>query len=120
VVDRDEAARDKAVLGLRNTWGAEYEANINQLKSAIRSQPFAEDLLDARFPDCRAVFNDPQFSQWLLKLVKGANVHQPSNTQSLRAEALRIQSKTGTPEYTKDERMQARYRELVALFGGSP
>jgi hypothetical protein len=35
--------------------------------------------------------------------------------EDYRAERLAIQEKMGTREYIKDERMQARYRELIDL-----
>jgi hypothetical protein len=124
---RDIAQRDLATAGLRKTWGAEYDANINHLKSAIKGQPFADDLLDARFPDGSAVFNDARFSQWLLKLVKGTNMQRQepgyrpnpgsSNRNALMDEKESIEGKMGTREYTKNPRMQSRYRELLKLLG---
>jgi hypothetical protein len=71
IKSQDEAARDEAVASLRREWGDEYDANLDRLKAAIVAQPFGDDLLDARGPDGRALFNNPAFVGWLLNLMQG-------------------------------------------------
>lgn len=124
IVGQDEAHKDEAVASLRQAWGHEYESNIERLRTEVASQPFADDLLDARFPDGRAVFNDPRFVEWLLGKARGANMstqqrgqQRPANRDALENEMEQIRNKIGSQEYIKSPRMQNRYRELLRLTG---
>jgi hypothetical protein len=75
--DEQEAAGDKAackeaVASLRKTWGDDYETNIACLNASLAGQPFRDDFLSARFPDGKALFNDPAFARWLFDLTDTA------------------------------------------------
>lgn len=69
----DKAARDVAVASLRREWGEDYDTNIAWLHDAMAGRSFKEDLLSARFPDGRAIFNDPSFVAWLIELTEATD-----------------------------------------------
>lgn len=118
----DAAQREETIEALREEWGKEYKPNMNAVKSVLGMFPESvRDLLSGgRMADGRAMLNHPDVVRTFAQLAREIN---PASTvvpagsgdpmKSIDDEIAMIESKMGTPAYIKDEKMQARYRELV-------
>jgi hypothetical protein len=109
---------------LREEWATpgEYRRNENILQNYVGSLPEAvRDAFDkGTGPDGVPLGYNPEIRRWLVAraleenplatVVPGAGANQAS---AIADEIASIKSKMGTSAYTKDEKMQARYRELL-------
>ena len=126
-LERDNEQHVEAEEALRAEWGGEYRGNMNQIKNYLQTLPTMEDgtglgdlVADARLPDGSLLFNSPAAVKWLADVVgelNPAGFVAPSDgagqLESIAEEIASIEAKMGTKAYTKDEKMQARYRELL-------
>lgn len=113
---------------LRAEWGAEYRANQNAAKNLIQSMPETEDgtplweiVAGARLENGAMLGDSPDFLRWMVKMANDANpagfVAPGSGTNQAAAvddEIAEIEKvmREDNPRYIKDEKMQARLRQL--------
>ena len=110
---------------LRSEWGGEFRKNINLIQGLLDGQADEKlkgDFLRARMPDGTMLGNHPSFMRMALQL---ALINNPTGTvvpgaggdvdKGLREELGKIQDtmKNSRAAYNKDDKMQARYRELT-------
>ena len=114
---------------LRNSetgWGNDFQTNMNLINSLLESN-FGEEqraqLLNGRFQDGRGFFNDPMLLMGLANIARQINdvapliAQDPDKLKSLNDEIAEIEKVMATDRstYNKDDKMQARYRELLDL-----
>lgn len=123
--EKDSQTRDSAADALRSEWGPDFRRNINLINGLLDgagSQSVKDAVLDARLPDGTKFGNSPEVMKLLvgLALVQNpAGVVVPGGSGD---QAASIDSEIGKIEkvmrenraaYNKDEKLQARYRELL-------
>ena len=111
---------------LRQDWGADYRANIN-LIGGLLDKTFGEEtkeaLLNARAPDGTGLFNIPEFMDGLAGLARQIDPinaivppgGDPQQTLNDEIESLEKYMKEDRAAYMKDEKAQARLRELYDI-----
>lgn len=126
-----EAARREADVkfgqatedALRSEWGNEYRINKSIRDTYIDSLPqgIKDVFLNSRMPDGRPLGDHPDLSKWLVQeardkgysntIVPGTN---GNHGQSLEGEIEKIEKfmRSNNREYIRDEKMQARLRDL--------
>jgi hypothetical protein len=120
----EEDAQDRQLSedALRADWGNDYRANINLINNMLSNAPegVKDNLTGARLGDGTLLANNPGVLKYLSELARDIN---PVNTlvpsggaDSIVSEMDQIQKymKSNYDDYMKDERMQARYRELLS------
>jgi hypothetical protein len=112
---------------LRKEWGSDYRANINLVGSLIETtfgEEVAASILNARDMEGRAIMNIPGVLEGLAALSRKVNpVAQltphtgRSAVETLDEEIAGIEKlmRTNRKEYNADEKLQARYRELLQI-----
>lgn len=120
----NEQARQAGIDALREEWGADYRRNINVVATHLSTLPQAvQDVIgNARMEDGTLVGNNPEVLRWLADQALAAN---PLATvvpgaganagQAIADEIATIERtmRENRPAYNRDERMQARYRQLL-------
>lgn len=127
LAEMDHTQHTETVDELRNEWGTDYRANINLVGSHIETQfgqEAAEALLNARSPDGRAIMNIPGVLQGFMTAARTINpvAQLAPKTDRTAVETLDDEisgiekvMRENRSEYNKDEKMQARYRELLQI-----
>ena len=124
LLDATAVAKKECEDALREEWATpgEYRRNDNVLQNYVGSLPEAvRDAFDkGTGPDGVPLGYNPEIRRWLVAraleenplatVVPGAGANQAS---AIADEIALIKSKMGTAAYIKDEKMQARYRELL-------
>jgi hypothetical protein len=129
MVDNDLAERDKKAESdgqeaLRQEWGADYRRHANLIEGLLdlTAGGLKENLLNGRMADGTLVRNSPAVQKFLLSLAlinSPAGVVVPSSGGSqlggVQDEIAKIEKvmRENRTAYNKDEKMQARYRELL-------
>lgn len=121
--EKDLATRAEAEDTLRGEWGNEYRANINGIKGWLQSNApdgLYERLLGGRLADGTVLGNDPDVMRWLDARRREENPFatvvgngKASPLDGIEAELAGLKAKMATKEWFKDEKAQARYRELI-------
>jgi hypothetical protein len=120
----NEQARQAGIDALREEWGGDYRRNINVVATHLSTLPQAvQDVIgNARMEDGTLVGNNPEVLRWLADQALAAN---PLATvvpgaganagQAIADEIATIERtmRENRPAYNRDERMQARYRQLL-------
>ena len=126
VAEADGLDRKETEDQLREAWGSDYRTNINVVGKTLESQfgkEAAEILMNARGPDGAAIMNNPAIMAGFAQI--GRTIDPlvqiiPSGgdaEQTLHDEIAEIEKfmRTNRTEYNKDEKMQARLRELYDI-----
>ena len=122
IAEQDKKHSDDFDSVLRDEWGTEFRTNMNYSKNLLTDLPseLQEEFMGARMSDNRMLSNDPAIRRWMTNLARRiwpSPTLVPSNAgdmgKTIDARLAEIKSKMGTPEYTKDEVMQAEYRDLL-------
>ena len=118
---QDDTERLASLDSLNAEWGGAFRRNVNMVNGLLSRFPEAvrDALKSARLPDGRGVFNDVDVMRGFAALaleLNPAGVVVPSGqgdvAKTMDDEIKQIEAKMGTKEYTKDEKVQARLREL--------
>ncbi|WP_029548776.1 calcium-binding protein [Rhizorhabdus wittichii] len=124
-VEANDTAKQAAEDVLRAEWGADYRRNLNVLKSFTDALPegVGELLMGAVGSDGVQLMNNPGLVKWMMgvaleqnplaTVVPGAGANQASAIDEELASIKKVMTEN-RPAYDKDEKMQARYRELLA------
>jgi hypothetical protein len=122
--EADVAAQDTAQETLRAEWGPEFRRNMNligNLFDASGSQELKDNILRGRLADGTPIGSSPEALKMILGLAlmqnpagtvvpAGANQGQVVDDEIATIEKF---MKSNRKEYDKDEKKQARYRELL-------
>lgn len=122
-LQKDEEQRIEALDKLNQEWGPSFRRNINMVEGLLSQFPenVRASLMSARMPDGTAVFNNPDILRGFAALaleVNPAGTIVPSGgdpIKTIEEEMATIETamKTDRQAYNKNEKMQARYRELI-------
>jgi len=127
MAELDNGQHQETEDSLRTEWGSDYRANINLIGAHIETMfgvDAAEALLNARDPSGRAIMNIPGILEGFANTSRQLNpVHQlaPASgrtaVQTLDDEIKGIEDlmRSDRKAYNKDEKKQARYRELLQI-----
>ena len=121
---QDETDRQAALDTLNKEWGGNFRQNLNMVGSLLTHFPASvqETIKSARLPDGTALFNNPDIVRGFTAMALEIN---PAGTivpagggdvaKSVDDEISSIEKtmRENRKEYTKNEPMQARYRELI-------
>jgi hypothetical protein len=118
--DQMASARDD----LYREWGGAFKENMNMVKVALERFPegVRDALLNGRLADGRAIFNSPDvlraFSDLAREITGGVSVvpagsGDPMKTIGDEITSIEKQMRENRTAYNKDEKMQARYRDLL-------
>ena len=122
--DLNDRTSTSAALTSESMWGKEAKLNANLVANMLEDTPpgVREGLLQARLPNGKLLGNDVEAMTWLATTARKLNpyatvVPTPGRdvAATVEAEMKAIEAKMGTPEYTKDEAMQQRYRDLITI-----
>jgi hypothetical protein len=121
----DRQVQDDGEEVLRAEWGTEFKRNINfihNLLDGAATPAFKDKFLGGRLADGTPIGSDPESLRFLMQL---ALVQNPTGTlvpgynanpaQGVDEEIAKIDKmmRTDRKAYDKDEKVQARYRELL-------
>lgn len=125
-LEADGVDKEEANVALRESWGADYTANMNLVTGFLKStfgEEAEQQLLNGRFQDGRAFLNDPRIMQGLAAVARVVNpIHQlvPGGgdpEQTLNDEIAEIEGfmRTNRHEYNQDQGKQDRLVQLYQL-----
>jgi len=123
--DADAEFKLTAEEDLRGEMGPDYRRNINVANAMLGAMPgdLAGRLAQGRMADGTKVGNDPAFLRWLIGLgldmnpaatVVPTGPGDAGKTLDDEIAAIKAYMRTNRADYAKDEKMQARYRDLLA------
>lgn len=127
----NDEARVNGTAELRAEWGAEYQGNINSIRSLFTEAPegVMDALLGARDESGLKFANNPDNIRWLVGIAKQLNPTASllptgaTDAASIDAELEKLQAQmnSGDPverdKYWKDPRAQERYIKLLGAKG---
>lgn len=117
-------AKEASVEALREEWGGDYKRNVNVVNSFLSGlpEPVRNAIAAGRDDQNMPLGNNAEFIKWLAGLALEANPIATvvpgagSNQASAIADEIAAIEKTmreNRGAYNRDEKMQARYRELI-------
>jgi len=124
-IDLDEEQRISTLNELEEEWGPQTKGYKNRIANLLTKIPEAsrEALMNARLPDGTAVFNNADILRGLLAIdleldpagtvIAGGG--DPMRGVDEEMAGIEKVIRTKRSEYDKDEKMQARYRELIEI-----
>ena len=120
----DKESLTKTEDALRVEWGGEYRAHMNRIEALVGLVPGEnkEEFLNARMPDGTQLRGNPEVMKFLLSAalaISPATIVPPAGGDVMSAiedeiTAIKEVMKKDRKKYNDDEKMQARYRELLA------
>ncbi len=122
--EQDSIRREASAGALAKLWGARFKAHANQVNAFLGDAPegMRESLLAARLPDGSLLADDVGILAWLGDIAartRGAPTLTPAAqggmASAVRDEIAKIEAYMASDRsaYFKDEKAQARYRELL-------
>lgn len=122
--EQHQAVEDE--LRAADRWGTDYRANVNLVGALIESNFGKENkdaFLNARDPDGRAIMNIPGVLEGLANMARKLNpitqltgpTGDPAQTLSDEIAEIEKFMSEKRSEYNKDEKMQARLRQLYQI-----
>lgn len=120
---QDNEAKEKAEDALRSEWGSEFRTNLNLITNLLDTAPqgLRENLLHGRLADGTPIGSSPEALKFLVGIAREKNpsgVVVPSGVateSSVADEISKIEKamRENRAAYNRDEKMQARYRQLL-------
>lgn len=124
LIQRNEQAKEAGINDLRDEWGQDYRRNINVVGNYVSTLPEAVQAFinEGSMPDGTLIANNPDVLRWLAAqalesnplatVVPGAGANAG---QTIADEMAHIENvmRTDRASYNRDEKMQARYRQLI-------
>jgi len=106
---------------LKETWGADFQTNVNMVKGLVNQLPESvRDLFgSARLPDGKAVFNSPEMmvamADWARTINPSATVVPNSSNPvaSMNDEIKALEARMGDGDWHSDKDAQKRYMDLI-------
>lgn len=125
IAQRDKQAALECQDALRKEWGDDYRGTVNAIFGMLDIAPpgVREKLLGKRLEDGKALASDPDVMRWFAQLARELNpagTLVPGSGQSVAGsidtEIQKIEKvmREDRQAYNRDEKMQERYRELLA------
>lgn len=122
--EKDETDRQSALDNLNKEWGGNFRQNLNMVGSLLTHFPASvqDAIKSARLPDGTALFNNPDvvrgFTAMALEINPAGTIVPAGGgdvAKSVDDEIATIEKtmRENRKEYTKNESLQARYRELL-------
>lgn len=121
---QDEANRTATQQELRNTWGDGYQREMNIAEMAFKDAPAVKELLmEARLSDGTVLKDNADAMKWLNHIARQSYEVQTvvqdgeANINTVESEIEEIEKfrRENKSAYFKDEKKQARYRELLGV-----
>ncbi len=126
IAETDAIQHTESEEALRQEWGTDYQANINMAGAYLErvyGKEAKEDMMNGRYADGRAFMNNSKVLEGMAaeqrrfdprtQLVKpGVDPSQTLNDELAEIDKFRREHRT---EYFKNEKMQARERELIDI-----
>lgn len=121
----DKAASKEAEDQLREEWGPqEFRANINSVKGLLSTAPESvrDRLMHGRLADGKPILGDADTVRFLLgialELNPATSLDLPSGANTITAiddeiKSIEAKMRKDRAAYNRDEKMQARYRDLL-------
>lgn len=124
IQEADIQARDRAADELNSEWGGEYRGNINRVKAVLGQFPESvqDALMSARAPDGTALLNNPDILRGFVNIsheldpagtITPMGMGDPMKSVNDEIATIEKTMRENRREYNKDEKMQARYRDLI-------
>lgn len=124
LAETDAQVKAQTEEALRAEWGADYRVNLNAISGWLSTAPKdVQDMLhSARLPDGRALIGLPEVARWMVSQAREINPTltlvpsgdgAPAISIDTEIAAIEKEMKENRSTYMKDERKQARYRELI-------
>lgn len=121
---KDEQERTVALDALNAEWGSEFRRNTNAIKGILQTFPEnVRGLLEGgRLSDGTAIFNNPEVLRGFAAIARelnpagtvvGAGAGDATKSVNEEISAIEKTMKTNRSAYNKDEKLQARYRDLL-------
>lgn len=122
----DKEVAQKTVDALRAEWGNEYRTNMNGIHAVLDTAPAGvkEKVMNARMADGTPVMSDPdtlRFFTSLYRTINPVTTVVPAGDEATMVKtiddelsAIKNVMATDRKKYNNDEKMQKRYRELLA------
>jgi hypothetical protein len=126
---REQADADlarKTIDALRLEWGGDYRTNMNGISALLDTAPAGvkDKLKNSRTADGTPLMSDPDTLKFLVGMFRtinpvttiGISGDDAAVAKGIDAEldSIKETMRTNRAKYNKDEKMQARYRELIA------
>jgi hypothetical protein len=126
---QDKALASEAQEALRQEWGAEYRTNLNVVENLLSTMPkeMVDEFKFGRLANGTPIMASPAAIKWMLNMNLQLNPHSKVVPNSAGNAASAIDDEIGQIEktmktdrktYDKDEKMQARLRELYGAREG--
>lgn len=124
LAETDTKLKQEAEQALRAEWGGEYQINLNAIGGWISQAPpeVQEYLHSARLPDGRPLIGLPEVARWMVSQAREINPTitlvpsgngSPAVSIDTEIAAIEKTMREKRSEYLKDDKMQARYRDLI-------
>lgn len=121
IATEDNLVQHRTTQTLKEAWGGDYTTNINMVDGLLNQIPGeVKELFEtSRLANGQYVLGSPEMMVFLADVARkldpaGVVVPNGGNQpQAIADEIADIESKMGTDEYFKDNKMQARYRDLI-------
>lgn len=125
IAEADVEFKDTSIEALREEWGGDFKKNVNAVAGLLQSAPDeVKEIFDsARTLDGKIIGNHPEVVKWLARQafeINPAMTVMPSSSDnpaaSINDEIASIEKLISDRDnrYWKDEKTQARYRELLS------
>ena len=130
LMSQDGIDQQSAVRQLKETWGGEYDLNINMTRNLINQLPESvrDSFANGQLAGGRAIMNSPEMMVFFADLARKLNpmgtvVPNANNpVQTMNDEITALEKRMGDDDWHKDTTAQARYQALLnardALGGG--